>query len=125
MHIKEINEYAQVRVKARAYLCYIIGRNISTNIVNGDVATVLSNLESLKASISDAEAIYALDGNGVQITANISKIKKLRGVGKGDNRSDRAYFYKTVKEHRCTLTEPYPSCISNTMVVTSAFPIYD
>jgi len=125
MHIKEINEYAQVRVKARAYLCYIIGRNISTNIVNGDVATVLSKLESLKQSISDAEAIYALDGNGVQITENISKIKKLKGLGKGDERSDRAYFYKTVKEHRCTLTEPYPSYVSNTMVVTSAFPIYD
>ena len=125
MHIKEINEYAQVRVKARAYLCYIIGRNISTNIVNGDVATVLGKLESLKQSISDAEVVYALDANGVQITENISKIKKLRGLGKGENRSDRAYFYKTVKEHRCTLTEPYPSCITNTMVVTSAFPIYD
>ena len=125
MHIKEINEYAQVRVKARAYLCYIIGRNISTNIVNGDVSTVLGKLESLKQSITDAEVVYALDANGVQITENISKIKKLRGLGKGDNRSDRAYFYKTVKEHRCTLTEPYPSCITNTMVVTSAFPIYD
>ncbi len=41
MQIKEIEEYAQVRAKARAYLCYIIGRHISTNIVNGDVATVL------------------------------------------------------------------------------------
>jgi hypothetical protein len=56
---------------------------------------------------------------------NISKNKKLNGVGKGAQRSDRAYFYKTVKEHRCTLTEPYPSHISNTMVVTSSFPIYD
>ena len=125
MQIKEIDEYAQIRVKARAYLCYIIGRNISNNIVNGDVATVLSNIESLKASIPEAEAIYALDGNGVQITENISKIKKLNGLGKGDDRSDRAYFYKTVKEHRCTLTEPYPSYVSNTMVVTSSFPIYD
>ena len=33
--------------------------------------------------------------------------------------------YKTVEEHRCTLTEPYPSLVSNTMVVTSSFPIYD
>lgn len=125
MHIKEINEYAQVRVKARAYLCYIIGRNISTNIVNGDVSTVLGKLESLHQSIPDAEAIYALNANGVQITENISKVKNLQGIGKGDNRSDRAYFYKTEKEHRCTLTEPYPSCISNTMVVTSSYPIYD
>ena len=125
MRIKEIEEYAQVRAKARAYLCYIIERHISQNIINGDVTTVLTKLETLNESIPNVEAIYALDGNGEQVTANISKDKKLKGLGQGDNRSDRAYFYRTVKEHRCTLTEPYPSCVSNVMVVTSAFPIYD
>lgn len=125
MQIKEIEEYAQVRAKARAYLCYIIGRNISQNIINGDISTVLAKLETLHESIPNAEAIYALDGNGIQITSNISKSKKVSGVGKGDDRSDRAYYYKTVREHRCTLTEPYPSYISNNMVVTVGFPIYD
>lgn len=125
MQIKEIEEYAQVRAKARAYLCYIIERHISHNIINGDIATVLEKLETLNESISNAETIYALDGNGIQITDNVAKDKNLKGLGKGDNRSDRAYFYKTVKEHRCTLTEPYPSYVSNKMVVTSAFPIYD
>jgi hypothetical protein len=125
MKIKEIQEYAQIRVKARAYLCYIMGRNISQTIKSGDINTVLSKLESLNESISKAEAIYALDENGIQITDNISKDKKLRGLGKGEDRSDRAYYYKTIKEHRCVLTDPYPSYVSNTMVVTSAFPIYD
>ena len=125
MQIKEIREYAEVRAKARAYLCYIIGRNISDTIQNGDVATVLAKLEGLNNSIEKAEAIYALDGKGIQIIENISKDKKIKGIGKGSNRSDRAYFYKTIKEHRCVLTEPYPSNISNTMVVTASFPIYD
>jgi hypothetical protein len=125
MQIKEIQEYAEIRAKARAYLCYIIGRHISQTIINGDVNTVLSKLEALDESISKAEAIYALDGKGIQITSNVSKNKKLDGIGKGDDRSDRAYYYKTVREHRCTLTEPYPSYISNTMVVTASFPIYD
>ncbi|MCF6244438.1 MAG: hypothetical protein L3J43_05325 [Sulfurovum sp.] len=125
MQIKEIREYAEVRAKARAYLCYIIGRNITDTIQNGDIATVLAKLEGLNDSISKAEAIYALDGQGMQITPNISKNKKLNGIGKGSNRSDRAYFYKTIKEHRCVLTEPYPSLVSNTMVVTASFPIYD
>ena len=125
MQIKEIKEYAEIRVKARAYLCYIIGRNISQNIVNGDVSTVLAKLETLHESLSQAEAIYALDGKGIQITENISKNKKLHGIGKDDDRSDRAYYYKTLREHRCTLTEPYPSYVSNTMVVTASFPIYD
>ena len=125
MQIKEIQEYAEVRAKARAYLCYIIGRQISQTIVNGDVSTVLAKLETLDENITKAEAIYALDGNGLQITDNISKNKSIKGIGKGDNRSDRAYFYKTVKEHRCTLTEPYPSYVSNKMVVTAGFPIYN
>jgi len=125
MQIKEIKEYAEIRVKARAYLCYIIGRHISQNISNGDVSTVFAKLETLSESMNKAEAIYALDGKGKQITENISKIKKLNGIGKGHDRSDRAYYYKTLREHRCTLTEPYPSTISNTMVVTASFPIYD
>ncbi|CAA6826502.1 MAG: N-linked glycosylation glycosyltransferase PglG [uncultured Sulfurovum sp.] len=125
MQIKEIQEYSEIRAKARAYLCYITGRNISNTIQNGDIQTVLSKLDALNDSIPHAEAVYALDVNGVQMIANISDSKTLRGIGKNANRSDRAYYYKTVKEHRCTLTEPYPSHISNTMVVTSAFPIYD
>ena len=125
MQIKEIQEYSQIRVKARAYLCYIMGRNISQTIKSGDINSVLAKLESLNDSIAKAEAIYALDTNGVQIVDNISKDKKLRGIGKGSDRSDRAYYYKTIKEHRCVLTDPYPSYVSNTMVVTSAFPIYD
>jgi len=125
MQIKEIHEYAEIRAKARAYLCYITGRIISSTIQNGDIQTVLSKLDSLQDSITKAEAIYALDPNGVQMIENISRYKNLKGIGKGENRSDRAYFYKTVKEHRCTLTEPYPSYVSNNMVVTSSFPIYD
>jgi len=125
MQIKEIQEYAQIRAKARAYLCYITGRTISSTIQNGDIQTVLTKLDSLQDSITKVEAIYALDPNGVQMIENISKHKNLKGIGKGENRSDRAYFYKTVKEHRCTLTEPYPSYVSNNMVVTSSFPIYD
>jgi hypothetical protein len=125
MQIKEIQEYAQIRVKARAYLCYIMGRNISHALQNGDMTAVIEKLETLNDNISKAEAVYALDANGIQIVDNVSKNKKLRGIGKGADRSDRAYYYKTIKEHRCTLTDPYPSFVSNTMVVTSSFPIYD
>lgn len=125
MQIKEIQEYAQIRTKARAYLCYIMSRNISQNIQSGNIDTVLSKLKDLKQSISKAEVVYAIDSNGVQITDNISDNKKLSGFGKGDDRSDRAYYYRTLGEHRCSLTDPYPSLVTNEMVVTSSFPIYD
>lgn len=125
MQIKEIQEYAQVRTKARAYLCYIMGRNISQTIQNGDINFVLAKLDEFKKSIPKSKVVYALDSNGVQITDNISDYKNIHGLGKGEDRSNRAYYYRTLEEHRCTLTDPYPSLISNSMVVTSSFPIYD
>ena len=106
MQIKEIQEYAQVRTKARAYLCYIMSRNISQTIQNGDINFVLAKLDVFKKSIPKAKVVYALDKNGVQITDNISDYKNIHGVGKGEDRSDRAYYYRTVEEHRCTLTDP-------------------
>jgi hypothetical protein len=125
MKIKEIEEYAQIRTKARAYLCYIMGRNITQNIKGIDVDTVMNKLDDLYDSIPKAEVIYALDNTGKQMIDNISKVKSLKGIGLNEDRSDRAYFYKTVGEHRCVLTEPYPSLLTNNMVVTASFPIYD
>lgn len=125
MQIKEIQEYAQVRTKARAYLCYIMGRNISQTIQDGDINYVLDKLNGFKQSIPKSEVVYALDSKGIQITDNISNHKQLKGIGQGEDRSDRAYYYRTLKNHSCTLTDPYPSQITNRMVVTSSFPIYD
>jgi hypothetical protein len=125
MKIKEIQEYAQVRTKARAYLCYIMSRNISQNIRGTDIDSVMNKLEDLYQSLPKAEVIYVLDSQGMQIRDNISKRKNLKNMGKGEDRADRAYYYRTLSEHRCILTDPYPSLISNDMVVTASFPIYD
>jgi len=126
MVVQEIQEYASIRTKARAYLCYIMSRNISSqNIKQGKLTTLEKQLKNLKDSISDAEVVYALDENGMQLTNNISKDRRLKGYGKGEDRSDRAYFYRTFSEHRCVLTDPYPSLETNKLVVTSSFPVYD
>ena len=128
MVVREIQEYAQIRTKARAYLCYIMGRTLSNLNLEGEgdiEEQLLKQLNNLKDSVPQAEVVYALDANGVQVVDNVSQNKELRGKRKGLDRSDRAYFYKTFKEHRCVLTDPYPSLESNNMVVTSSFPIYD
>ena len=124
--VKEIQEYAEVRTKARAYLCYIMSRNISQSM-SGETTlqSVIQKIDKLKEAIPLAEVIYAVDGNGTQIVDNISSKSKLNGFGSGENRSDRAYYYKTINEHRCMLTDPYPSLISNDLVVTATFPLYD
>jgi hypothetical protein len=126
--VKEIQEFSQIRTKARAYLCYLISRNLAQSVEASGEATledVIRKIDTLKDAIPDAEVIYVLDGNGRQIIDNISKNPKLQGIGKGEDRSDRAYYYRTVKEHRCILTDPYPSLYTNELVVTASFPIYD
>jgi len=124
--VKEIKDYAQIRTKARAYLCYLIGRNIADQAKEPMTLEQLTNkIDTLKQALPNSEAIYAIDSNGIQITNNISNNQKLVGFGKGDDRSNRAYYYRTLKEHRCVLTDPYPSLLSNELVVTAAFPVYD
>jgi hypothetical protein len=126
MIIQEIQEYASIRTKARAYLCYIMSRNIATlNLHENAKENLEKQLKSLQKSLPQAEVLYAIDTNGIQIIDNVSKNPKLHGKRKGYDRSDRAYYYRTFKEHRCVLTDPYPSLESNNMVVTSSFPIYD
>jgi len=91
----------------------------------GSLQSVIDKIDNLKESLPKYETIYALDKDGIQITENISSDSKLNGIGKGENRSNRAYYYRSIGEHRCVLTDPYPSYTSNTLVVTSSFPIYD
>jgi len=128
MVIKEIQEYAAVRTKARAYLCYIMSRNISLASFQTDTTGFIENqLQTLKDNIPKADLLYVLNAEGQQIG------QMLTGKGKilydadamGTDRSDRAYYYRTVQEHRCVLSDPYPSLGTNKMVVTSSFPIYD
>ena len=127
MVIREIQEYAAVRTKARAYLCYIMSRHVSSVGLteNNFEQHVNKQLLGLKEAVPGGEVFYAVDGNGVQVSTNVSKNKKLDGEREGIDRSERAYFYKTVTEERCVLTDPYPSLATNNMVVTASFPVYN
>ncbi|MBU1669348.1 PDC sensor domain-containing protein [bacterium] len=127
MVIKEIQEYANIRTKARAYLCYIMSRNISlVNLESGTDSFVEHQLKILKDNIPQADLVYALNAQGQQIGIMLTAKGEVDSTHNiGTNRSNRAYYYRTLKEHRCVLTDPYPSLGTNKMVVTSSFPIYD
>jgi hypothetical protein len=127
MVVREIQEYAQVRTKARAYLCYLMSRYASNTGVTSENMEqhVTKELLQLKEAIPHAEVLYAIDANGTQVHHNVSRNKKLDGQREGFDRADRAYFYKTVSEQRCVLTDPYPSLSTNNLVITASFPVYD
>ena len=133
MVIKEIEEYSSIRTKARAYLCYIISRNISVGSFQSNGDNFIKNqLRTLRASLPQADVFYMLNANGQQIGQMLTKKGKMLNNSQdsasceiGTDRSDRAYYSKTLQEHRCFLTDPYPSLGTNKMVVTASFPVYD
>lgn len=122
---REIKEFKQIKEKARAYLCYLMSSSISYAIEGKSFDDVLEKMHLLKQAIPKSEVIYAMDANGVQITKSISKHTELDGQNLGKDRSNRSYYYNTKKEHRCELSDPYPSVATKKLVVTASFPIYD
>jgi len=61
MIIKEIEEYQQIRTRARAYLCYILSRNILLGDFQSRPDTFIENqLKILKDSLPQADVLYIL-----------------------------------------------------------------
>jgi hypothetical protein len=124
MTIRDIQQFSEIRYQARAYLCYLFTRNLQNHMPKPLLENVLTRLDKIAHEIESFEALYVLDQKGEQIIDNISKSRNF-ATGKGVDRSSKAYFYRTVKEKRCVLTDPYPSSLTNDLCVTAAFPLYD
>jgi len=121
---KEIREFEEIRVRARAFLCYLLSRNIPNNVPQPNLDTIIQALKKIKKENKDIDALYVLDAKGVQIIDAISNDPKFR-KGKNVNKSMRAYYYRAAKEKRCILTDPYPSSITKELIVTASYPVYD
>lgn len=124
MNIREIQQFSQIRYQARAYLCYLLTRNMPNGLPNPSLETILNKLDKIAHEVDGLDALYVLDSNGEQIIENISKNVNLQ-VGKGINRSSKSYYYRAVKEKRCVLSDPYPSSLTNDLCVTAGYPLYD
>lgn len=124
MVVQEIQQFAEVRYKARAYMCYLFNRNVPNNLPEPNLEGIVTGLEKIVDEVISFEALYILDHKGEQIVDNITRNEKNSG-GKGLNRSNRAYYYRAVKEKRCVITDPYPSVLTNDLTVTASTPIYN
>ena len=124
MVVREIQQFAEVRQRARAYLCYLFSRNMPSRLPNPDLKEIESSLDKIVNEVDNFEALYVLDANGRQVTDNLTNKQEYKG-GKNTNRSNKSYFYRAVRQRRCVLTDPYPSSLTNSLTVTAAYPIYD
>ena len=125
MVIKEMQEFGDIRTKARAYLCYMLSRNIPNRLPSVSLDTVIAALKKTSEEIGIFDSVYVLDANGVQVTNTVSVNPDYARKGAGTNLSNRAYYYRAVQEKRCILTDPYPSLQDNNLVVTASYPIFD
>ena len=124
MVIQEIQDFSDIRTKARAYLCYMLGRNIPNKMPSVSLDSVIAALKKASEEIQVFDSVYILDSTGIQITNTVSVDEAYARKGAGTNLSNRAYYYRAVQEERCILTDPYPSLQGNKLVVTSSYPIY-
>lgn len=125
MKIQEIQEFSEIRTKARAYLCFIMERNLPNHLPGIELDDLVAGMKKISNEIGKVDAIYVLDPRGRQITNTVCLDSKYARKGAGENRSNRAYYYRVIKEKRCVLTDPYPSLGGNKLVVTAAYPIFN
>jgi len=119
-----LGQFNQIRKPARTYLCYLLNRHLPNKLQDITLDIIHKNLEKVLTEVKEIDAGYILDPNGLQVIDNLSKTEAYK-IGKGENRSDRGFFYRAVKEKKCILTDPYPSLVGGEMVVSAAMPIFN
>lgn len=124
MVASDIQDFSLGRTKARAYFCYLFSKNIPDRLPSLSPEMIMPRLLKIKADLQNCDAVYLLDYKGVQVSPTYTKDSVLEDdVGK--IRADRAYYYRAVREKRCTITDPYPSLLSPELTITASKPIFD
>jgi hypothetical protein len=121
----DIQTFSEGRTKARAYFCFLFSKNIPNRLPSLTQDMVIPRLVKIKADLEHCESVYLLDEKGVQISPTYTQTDKIKDdIGK--IRAHRAYYYRAVREERCTITDPYPSLmsISGDLTVTASQPIF-
>ena len=120
----DIQLFSEARTKARAYFCYLFSKNIPNRLPSITREMIMPRLLKIKSELENCEGVYLLDEKGVQISPTFTQHKQIDDdIGK--IRADRAYYYRAVREERCTITDPYPSLITGDLTVTASAPIFN
>ena len=124
MVIRQIQQFSQIRTKARAYFCHLFSENLPNRLPEITADAVMAKMRKITAELHKCEGTYLLDKNGVKITPTYLPGGRKDEV-MGQSYADRAYYYRAIKEKRCTLTDPYPSLITQELTVTASQPIFN
>jgi hypothetical protein len=125
MVARDIQNFSEIRTKARAYFCYLFSKNLPNRLPSITPEAVVGRMQKILGDLSDAEGVYLLDQKGVQISPSYLPSGKQIDEDVGRIRSDRAYYYRAAREKRCSITDPYPSLITQDLTITASQPIFD
>jgi hypothetical protein len=124
MVVQDIQQYSEIRPKARAYFCYLFHKNLPNHLPSVSIESLTARLLKIRGDLQGLEAAYLLDAAGNQVSPTYLKNgKKEEDIGV--SRSTRAYYYRAMHERRCTITDPYPSLLNDELTVTASEPIFD
>lgn len=124
MVAQDIQQYSEIRPKARAYFCYLFHKNLPNHLPSVSVESITARLLKIRGDLQGLEAVYLLDAKGNQVGPTYLKEGK-KEDDDGARRSTRAYYYRAMHERRCTITDPYPSLLTDNLTVTASQPIFD
>jgi len=124
MVARDLQQFSEIRTKARAYFCYLFSKNLPNRLPEISSESVTGRLRKMMGDQPACEAVYLLDDNGVQVSPSYLK-DATKTDDAGQIRSTRAYYYRAMKEKRCTITDPYPSLITQELTITASQPIFD
>ena len=123
MVVSDIQDFSEGRTKVRAYFCFLFSKNIPNRLPSLSQEMIVPRLLKIKADLEGSDGVYLLDYKGVQLTPTYTRHKQIDDDA-GRIRADRAYYYRAVREERCSITDPYPSLITGELCVTASQPIY-
>lgn len=117
----DMQNFIDGREKAKNYFCNKLQRDVPNKSIAVEKEQILSGLIKIKAGVKNCEGVYVLDAKGTQITDTYTAYK--REKGEGQDRSDKSYYYRAIRDTKCNLTDPYPSP-NGGLLVTVSKPIY-
>jgi len=124
MVARDIQQFSEIRTKARAYFCFLFSKNLPNRLPEISTDAVTGRLRKIMGDQPEVDGVYLLDEKGVQISPTYLP-NSTRTDDSGQIRSSRAYYYRAMKEKRCTITDPYPSLITQELCITASQPIFD
>lgn len=124
MVVQDIQQYSEIRPKARAYFCYMFHKNLPNHLPSVSVESITARMLKIRGDLEGLEAAYLLDATGKQVGPTYLKNGKKEDDA-GVSRSTRAYYYRAMHERRCSITDPYPSLLNDELTVTASQPIFD